>query len=114
MKFFTRDIIIVPFPFSNLTQYKQRPAIVISNYRLNSTNDVIIAQMSSVIRNDNFSFLIEDFMLDNLLVQRSEVRTNKILTIEKSLIIKTIARMNEKPYYDLIEKILSNIRTIPT
>lgn len=61
--FNSRDIIIVPFPFTDLTSEKQRPALIISNDIVNLTNDVIVAQITSNLHNDDFSFLLNRNML---------------------------------------------------
>jgi mRNA interferase MazF len=42
------DIILVPFPFTDFSTFKQRPALVISSSRFNrSQNDLLIAAISS-------------------------------------------------------------------
>lgn len=61
MSFYTRgDIVLIPFPFTDLTASKLRPAIVVSNSNVNKTTDLILAQITSEIKNDNFSFEIRD------------------------------------------------------
>lgn len=52
------DIIFIPYPYTDLSNYKQRPAVIISK---DSTNiqSYIVAKITSVIRNDQFSFIIE-------------------------------------------------------
>jgi mRNA interferase MazF len=42
------DIVLVPFPFTDLTDTKRRPALVLSSVEYNeATGDVIIAQITS-------------------------------------------------------------------
>ena len=43
-RFIKGDVVIVPFPFSDLTQSKRRPALVISNLK---GNDIILCQITS-------------------------------------------------------------------
>jgi len=44
------DIVLVPFPFTDLTAIKQRPALVISPRRLNDTRpDLVVVAITSQI-----------------------------------------------------------------
>jgi mRNA interferase MazF len=44
------DVVLVPFPFTNLSAIKQRPALVISPDRLNDTRpDVVVVAITSQI-----------------------------------------------------------------
>lgn len=41
------DVVLVPFPFSDLSGIKNRPALVVSDDKYNAaTNDVIVAQIT--------------------------------------------------------------------
>ena len=42
-----RDIVLIPFPYSDLTGIKQRPALIISNDRINRTEDKICCLITS-------------------------------------------------------------------
>jgi len=48
------DIVLLPFPFSNNTGSKKRPAVIILNAKVNSTKDIILAQITSNARADDF------------------------------------------------------------
>ena len=41
------DIILVPFPFSDLSAIKRRPALVVSQDEYNKENDLVIAFITS-------------------------------------------------------------------
>lgn len=46
------DVVLVPFPFTDLTAVKQRPALILSPKRLNDVRtDLIVAAISSQIPN---------------------------------------------------------------
>ena len=36
-----RDVVLIPFPYSDLTGSKQRPALIISNNKINKNQDRI-------------------------------------------------------------------------
>lgn len=49
MTYKTWDVILVPFPFTNLSRVKKRPALIISPDSYNSDRDVIILFITSNI-----------------------------------------------------------------
>jgi mRNA-degrading endonuclease toxin of MazEF toxin-antitoxin module len=45
------DVVLVPFPFTDLSAVKQRPALVLSPDRLNKARvDIVVAAITSQIR----------------------------------------------------------------
>lgn len=54
-KFVKGDVIVVPFPFSNLTQAKRRPALIVAVLH---GDDVILCQITSkaveILKNAKF------------------------------------------------------------
>jgi mRNA interferase MazF len=99
------DIVLVPFPFTDGANSKPRPAIVVSNSKVNSTQDVILAQITSQPRADDFSFALENSSLDIPLHQSSQVRCHKIFTMQKSVIIKKISSLKSSGITSLKSKI---------
>ena len=60
MKFEQGEIILISYPFSNLENKKIRPAIVVSNNYLNQNSyDCILIPVTSVIKDESYSILIE-------------------------------------------------------
>ena len=47
MEFQQRDIVLVHFPFTNLTQTKLRPALIISSSQVNKMADFVCVQITS-------------------------------------------------------------------
>ena len=56
-KFVKGEVVVVPFPFSDLTQSKRRPALVITPLE---GNDVILCQITSKAIKDKYSIALED------------------------------------------------------
>jgi mRNA-degrading endonuclease toxin of MazEF toxin-antitoxin module len=104
------DIIIVPYPFSDdLKKYKYRPAIVISNQKSNDLDDdLLICPITSAIRENEFSYQLEDKDTDEALPVQSEVRCNKIVTIRKSLIKRKFNNLKQKTLLKVIQKVKSS------
>jgi mRNA interferase MazF len=101
------DIVLVPFPFTMGTSSKVRPAIIVSNSTVNNTQDVILAQITSKPRRDQFSYLLEKDKLSNSLHLSSQVRCHKIFVVQKTLIQKTISSLNQDGISELRTKIIS-------
>jgi mRNA interferase MazF len=108
MKYKQGDIVLIPFPFSDLSATKQRPAVIISKDSINHQN-YIVAKITSVIRADRFAVAIAPNDTDNALKVPSEVRTNEIFTVHESIIIKKFARFKSAPLKNLTERIKENI-----
>ncbi len=67
--------------------------------------DVILAQISSTSRSDDFSFVIDENMLTVSLRKDSQVRVHKIFVIEKRLIKKVISQLKKPAKKELLTKV---------
>jgi len=56
-RFVKGDIVVVPFPFSDLTSAKKRPALVIAELE---GDDLILCQITSQQIRDRYAILIDD------------------------------------------------------
>lgn len=92
------DIVLVPFPFTDLSTEKLRPAVIV--YVDPQKTDFIIAFISSVVSPGELSET--DYLLrqDNTdfaqtgLKKASTFRMSKLLTIERSKIIRRLGRVS--------------------
>jgi mRNA interferase MazF len=76
-KFVKGDVVVVPFPFSDLTYAKRRPALVIAELE---GDDIILCQITSQQIRDRYAVPIEDNDFETgTLKQKSNVRPNRIL-----------------------------------
>ncbi|MBI5554006.1 MAG: type II toxin-antitoxin system PemK/MazF family toxin [Candidatus Diapherotrites archaeon] len=97
------DVVVMPFPFSDLSTTKKRPAVVLA--RLNG-DDLILCQITSRPNQDNYSIPAtqEDF-LSGSLRQDSNIRPNKIFTADTSIIdykIGTLKSAKTKKVVDAV------------
>ncbi len=78
------DVVVVKFPFSDLTGHKKRPAIVVATL---TGNDIILAQITSITRKDGYAITLNksDFV-NGELPYSSNLRPNKLFTADVSLI----------------------------
>lgn len=89
------DVILVPFPFTDQSTSKQRPAIVVSTAAYNTARpDLIIMAVTSQVRAENsFDCLVTDWQAAGLL-KPSTVKP-VIATIEQGLVIKRLGQLTE-------------------
>ena len=99
---------MLPYPYTDLSNYKQRPAVIISKDSVNKQN-YIVAKITSVIRSDKFSFRIEPSDIDRELKYESEVRANEVFTVSPTIIIKKFASFKREPHKRLTESVKENI-----
>lgn len=107
MGLFTRGtIVVVPFPFSDLTQTKRRPAVILAEAEY---GDYILCQITSKSYSDSKAIKLglSDFVEGGLKVT-SYVRPAKIFTASSNLIIKSVGKLNSETK----ENILLTVRKI--
>jgi mRNA interferase MazF len=108
-KFVKGDIVVLNFPFSNLSGTKRRPALVISNL---FEEDIILCQITSRSSADDYSIIIEtDDFIDGKLSVESVIRPNKIFTADESIVIYKACKISDEKMQIIIAsviKIVSN------
>jgi mRNA interferase MazF len=112
MKYKKGDIVIIGFPFSDLSMTKKRPALIISNDTINKTGDYLMVQVTSIIRNDGLTLPIHktDFVNGKELPLQSCIRLHKIFLLNETLIISKNTSVNTDFLGLAIEKITKLIK----
>lgn len=91
-KFKGGDILLIPFPFTDLTQRKVRPVFVV---RDSTDEDLLLAPISTQVHREKNDYLIEmEDYLDQALPVVSCLRYEKLVTLSEALIIKRVTRLN--------------------
>lgn len=99
------EVILVPFPFTDLSSVKRRPALVVSPDNYNSGKDIVIAYLTS---QTNVPPRIGDYNLQKWKeagLPKSSMARMKFATIDKTIVIKKIGELEDVDR-DEIEKIL--------
>lgn len=99
-----RDILLVPFPFSDLSGKKVRQVLMVSNDSYNeSGEDVIVCAITSNLRQRKHSIIIDQKDLESgKLYDKSCIKADTILKIDKSLVIKNIGTLNNASFQKVI------------
>ncbi len=98
------DIVVIPFPFSDLSFSKRRPALVLANLE---GEDCILAQITSAKKQTRYTLLLkgEDCKKKNLR-KESQIRTDKLFTANKLLIDYKLDSLNNNKQKEVEQKII--------
>ncbi len=107
-----RELVWVRFPFSNLTDSKVRPAVVVSNTIYNRAHlDIIVCALTSNLEKQDYSIPISNENLSSgTLPIKSRIRADNILLIEKTLVVRPFARLDTQTFDALASEIAKLIR----
>lgn len=89
------EVVLVPFPFTDLSTTQMRPAVVVSTDDYTAgTGDIIVVMVTSQPHSLPTDCALQDWSAAGLLYP-SWVRA-KIVSLERSLIRHTIGRMSDR------------------
>ncbi|WP_226376876.1 type II toxin-antitoxin system PemK/MazF family toxin [Oceanobacillus halotolerans] len=90
------DIVLLPVPFSDLTNRKQHPVLVISSDSYNEvTNNIVVVAVTSRLRDLDYSVVIESKDLkDGELKVTSVIRADNVYTLSKDIVRKKFGEVN--------------------
>ncbi len=103
------EILIIPFPFSDLSSVRQRPVLVLSKKEDNlNSEDIVTCGITSNLKDSKYSVLIENTDLQRgEIPKKSRIKVNKLFTIHKNIVIKSLARINVQKWREVKKEFLS-------
>jgi mRNA interferase MazF len=106
--FVTGDVVVLPFPFSDLTTAKRRPALVVAAL---GGNDVILCQITSQARTDTSAvrLLATDFTSGSLR-QVSMVRPDRLFTADSTIVLYRAGTLRPAKVAEVIDAIIKILR----
>jgi mRNA interferase MazF len=109
-RFVRGDVVIVPFPFSDLTQTKRRPALVVA---ILPGEDLILCQITSQSVMDEYAVSIssEDFIAGSL-KQPSNIRPNRLFTASENIIVYKTGQISIEKLENAIDKIVEILQKL--
>lgn len=87
------EVVVLPFPQTNLQAGKRRPALVVADL---TGDDVILCQITTQAHSDAYSVALvaADFEHGRLAVD-SFIRPNRLFTVERSVILYAAAKVTQ-------------------
>ncbi len=104
------DIILIPFPYSDLTGSKQRPALIISNDKINVGVDKICCLITTKPNENDILISKKDFQIGGLPFQ-SFIRAHRIFTIYEGIIKRRLGRITSRLHSKVIGKIIEYLKS---
>jgi len=98
------DVVVVSFPFSDLSSSKRRPALVVAK---GSERDLILAQITSKAFRDAYAIeLTSDNFVSGGLHLLSYARPNKIFTAEAGIILYKLGCLKPEKMNEVVSAII--------
>ncbi|MBI2583623.1 MAG: type II toxin-antitoxin system PemK/MazF family toxin [Candidatus Aenigmarchaeota archaeon] len=102
------NVIVVPFPFSDLSSVKRRPALVVSVLH---GNDIVLCQITSKKRHDRYSIQLEKSDFETgFLPASSFIRPNMLFTAEDSIVMYRIGSIKSQKLNEVVESLCKILR----
>jgi mRNA interferase MazF len=97
------EVVVLPFPQTNLQAGKRRPALVVAGL---DGDDLILCQITSQFRSDGHSIplAIADFERGRLATD-SFIRPNRLFTVEQSVILYAAGKVKDSKLREVRGKI---------
>lgn len=101
------QVVIIPFPFSDLSGSKRRPALVIADW---GSEDVMLCQITSKTKSDGYEVNLSDTDFSSgMLPVQSNIRPNKLFTADKKSIISVAGKISDKKFREVVSQIVNLI-----
>lgn len=106
-RFVKGDVVVTPFPFSDLSDAKKRPALVVAEL---TGDDVILCQITSQSVFDNYAIPLSkaDFA-NGELRQASNIRPNRIFTADSNIFLYRVGVVTPQKLQEVAAKIVKII-----
>jgi mRNA interferase MazF len=98
------EVVVVPFPFSDLSQTKNRPALVLIDL---PGADAVLAAITSTQSEPHAIALDQKDFKQGTLSHSSFIHPAKLFTFQKSLIKRVVGSITESKRKEVVTKIVS-------
>lgn len=107
-RFVKGDIVVIPFPFSDLSSSKKRPALVLADL---PGDDIILCQITSQSSADpNAIPIVNNDMTSGSLAIPGYVRPTRLFTADKNIILRKVATIKAVKYGQVAQKVWELIK----
>jgi PemK-like, MazF-like toxin of type II toxin-antitoxin system len=105
----TGSVVLLPFPFSDLSQSKKRPAVVLARA---SRDDWILCQVTSNPYGDLQAVTLSDQSFERgSLLRTSYARPGKLFTANRGLLLRQVGVLNPEAVKKIVEVVVEILRS---
>ncbi len=101
-----RNIVLLPIPFTDLSEMKLRPALVLAKIQ----EDLLCCFISSQIHTKGGNDVAVRMTPENKLKAHSIIKCGKIFTLHQSLVKQALGILDQKIYDQVTRKIINLIK----
>lgn len=103
-RFIKGDVVVLPFPFSDLSDAKRRPALVVAAL---AGDDVILCQITSQNITDSYAVQLLQIDFDEgKLTRDSNIRPNRLFTADSRIVLYRAGVIKTEKMQEVVEKIV--------
>ena len=99
-----KDIVLIHFPYSDLALSKKRPALIVSNEKINKMQDRICCLITTKPHKDDLP-ISKDCFEEGGLPFKSFIKPHRIFTVHEKVIIKKLCSINRGFHNRVIKKL---------
>ncbi|MDR1873596.1 MAG: type II toxin-antitoxin system PemK/MazF family toxin [Synergistaceae bacterium] len=103
-RFIKGDVVVIPFPFSDLSASKRRPAVILADL---PGDDLIMSQITSKNVSDSMAVTVVPGEIDGgMLSTSSNIRPNKLFTADESIVLYKIGVLKAEKLKEVVGKVV--------
>jgi mRNA interferase MazF len=107
-RFVKGDVVVVPFPFSDLTISKRRPELVLAEL---SGDDLILCQITSQTVRDSYAVPLQENDFDTGgLSKPSNARPNRLFTVDRHIVLYNAGVLKKEKTGEVVETLVGILR----
>ena len=97
------QVVVLPFPFSNLETKRWRPVLVLAN--LSSYNDLIVCMITAKPSDCSIEITESDFVQGKLNLPRSYVRPDRLFTAASTSVERQVGKLTSSKVKEILNEV---------
>ncbi len=107
-RFVKGDVVVLPFPFSDLSHAKRRPALVLAEFE---GDDLLLCQITSQRFTDSSAIPIDENDFETgTLKRKSYVRPIRLFTADRQIVLYRVGHVRAEKIKEVVERIINILR----